>query len=259
MISYISADAEGVDDFLDSCIEALCTMATGPFVHIGGDEVFGMPHDEYDRIISTLINKVHQRGKKVIAWQEACRAQVPADVYQYWMTDRDIPSEEDLVQSWPDEFKPFAGPAAAMYAQCQNDPDRFREKNAFVIDSRQTWMYLDRKYAEKSCLAEQNKRMENLGFPNYEPHESTNVFDLPELSNQRLGGIEAALWTETVNNPEDIATLLLPRLALLAHLAWDSNPTEGSVKSGKESCAQLAQYWDALGMGDYYRSELLFS
>lgn len=254
MLAYISPEAPRTEEFLDSCADALCALATGRYVHIGGDEVFGMPADAYTVIVDSLIEKIRLRGKKAIAWQEASRSHESADAYQYWMADEDIPTQEDLALSWPEKFKPFAKRAADMYAQCHDDPRRFRDKDAWVIDSRQSLLYLDRKYRDPSLSQQQNERMATLGFPNYTPTDTLDVLRWTPLEGMKRAGIEAAVWTETVNQDDDIATLLLPRLMLVADLAWrgrPGNPRELPLERGID-------LWKRLGFGAYYESTSLF-
>jgi hexosaminidase len=260
ILSYISPDAPQADAFFDSCTDALCELATGEYVHIGGDEVFGMAQEAYDRAITALIEDVHRRGGKAMAWQEASRAHARADAYQYWMTQDDIASEEELAASWPASFKPYAHAAAAMYAQCREDPRRMRDKGAYVVDSRQSFMYLDRKYAERSRDQAQNERMETLGFPNYEPQDSMRVLEGHSLERAEgivTSGVEGALWTETVREDADIATLLLPRLALIADLAWRGRAEDRGSEAPADVC-DYADFWAKLGFGDYYQSTTLF-
>ncbi|WEV65212.1 family 20 glycosylhydrolase [Bifidobacterium sp. ESL0764] len=255
-LSYISPDAPLTERFLHACVDALDALSTGAYIHIGGDEVFGMPQDQYDRIIGRLIDMAHSKDKKTIAWQEASRSPVASDAYQYWMGEADIPTLQSLKDSWPKALQPFAPIAAQTYALCHDDPERFAKKKAKVIDSRQSWLYLDRKYAEPSLDNQQNSRMETLGFPDYEPRDSRDLTNWTALKDCDEAGVETALWAETIRNDDDIATLLLPRLALVAQLAWS-----GHVDSNAASRDEIARYtplWKRLGFEDYYRSSSIF-
>lgn len=258
LMSYIGPDTPLAARFLRGCVDALVDLATGPYIHIGGDEVFGMPQDRYDRALDILVGRARERGAKVIGWQEASRAAADLDAYQYWMSDADIPSEADLVSSWPKQYEELARKAAAMYAQCHDDPQRFARKSAAVVDSRQTWWYLDRKYAESSLDEDQNTRMNTLGFPGYASKDSLDVCDWDPLPTARRdGAVEACVWTETVHSVADLETLLLPRLGVLAAAAW-----RGRALSRREAtvlCRRYRHAWAAMHCDGYYRSATLFS
>jgi hexosaminidase len=70
-----------------------------------------------------------------------------------------------------------------------------------------------------------------------------------------VAGVEAALWCESVTSFDDAATLLLPRLGLVAQVCW-GGPLGGDVAEADVLAAARAQAdaWDALGFSAYYRS-----
>lgn len=277
-VSYIDVHQQRSRRFLESCVDSLARIATGPYIHIGGDEVLGMPEQDYDKAITIIGDHARHRGCKVIAWQEACRATFTADAYQYWMADEDIPSEESLLKEWPDEFASVAHQAAVMYAQCRDDLERIRSKGAALIDSRQSYLYLDRRYAERSGREGQNIRLRSLGFPGYEAKDSMEVLQWSPLERSEVAqggiaghtdGIEAALWTETVRSLSDMTMLLLPRLSMVSSLSWRTTPLRHSDAPGtpkreqvltriRRQLANSAGAWERFGYDDYYRSSSVF-
>ncbi|MFT8705095.1 family 20 glycosylhydrolase [Bifidobacterium aquikefiricola] len=273
LVSYIDAHAEESQRFLQSCAASLARVASGDYVHIGGDEVLGMPDSDYDMAMTMFQDAVHDLGLKTIAWQEGCRGKVTADAYQFWMDRDDIPSEDSLVEAWPKQFSAVAKQAAAMYALCYDDPQRLQSKGSPVIDSQQSTMYFDRKYQEPSLVPEQNERMKTLGFPGYAPKPSQDCLNWTPLScNQShdhptdtaassvlTRGVEAALWTETIRSTADLDMLLLPRLALIADCAWNGTPEKIAGNPCIEQFDTYAHVWNLCGFHDFYRSSSLFS
>lgn len=271
-LSYVNVRTEESRRFLSACSRSLSRLATGAYAHIGGDEVLGIPETDFNEAMRLLQDGVHERGLKTIAWQEGCRGKETADAYQFWMDEQDIPSEESLVGAWPQQFSSIARQAAAMYALCRDDPRRLRAKGSMVIDSQQSFVYLDRKYAEQSQIPEQNERMRTLGFPGYAPKNSTEPLGWSPISDGHGGtapgidqsqasltaGVEAALWTETVRSTADMDMLLLPRLALIADFAWTGNPRLTQDGALLQRVRDYAKVWTLLGYDDFYRSSSLF-
>ncbi|WP_425568277.1 family 20 glycosylhydrolase [Nonomuraea rubra] len=124
-------------------------------------------------------------------------------------------------------------------------------------------LYLDRRYAEPSVLEEQNERRERVGFASYRPMTSREYFgwrpgELVEIpAGARLAGVEAAIWCETVGDFDDLAFLLLPRLAGIAEKAWTDRAT--TWEDYRERVRTHTARWERLGWGGYYRSADLFT
>src|SRR5699024_2371193 len=66
-----------------------------------------------------------------------------------------------------------------------------------------------------------------------------------------LAGVEAAIWGETISSVDDLALLLLPRLALVAEAAWRQQPSPDRTRSVVE---RAAAHWSTLGFHGWYRS-----
>ncbi len=78
---------------------------------------------------------------------------------------------------------------------------------------------------------------------------------LEGLAETDVLGLEAPLWTETVDEPTDIDFMMFPRLLGYAEIGWSSR--EG--RSWEEYRARLAHHGlrlDALGVA-FYRSPLI--
>ena len=74
-------NALDVDDpkamqFTEDVIAELAALAPGNYIHIGGDEAIGLPHDKFVRFINKTREIVLKNGKKMVGWQETARADI---------------------------------------------------------------------------------------------------------------------------------------------------------------------------------------
>ena len=259
LLSWMDATRLEVAEFIRSAVTELAQHFPGHYLHIGGDEAFGMPHQPYAKALEIAVGAVHDVGRTAIAWQEAIRAEADVDIHQFWMSPADVPSAEALVAAVPPEAAPLARIAAATFAEAVDDPQRLTQRSAEVLLSPQNPIYLDRRYAERSLLETQNDRIAEIGFPGYTPAPSTDVIGWEPLAELPPGttaaGVEAAIWAETITGSDDLALLLLPRLALFADVAWGI----GSATVGKAAAriAAARTGWHHLGFTNDFRSELL--
>lgn len=72
--------------FTEDVIAELAALAPGNYIHIGGDEAIGLPHDKFVRFINKTREIVLKNGKKMVGWQETARADISeGDVIQHWI------------------------------------------------------------------------------------------------------------------------------------------------------------------------------
>jgi hexosaminidase len=62
-----------------------------------------------------------------------------------------------------------------------------------------------------------------------------------------VAGVEAAIWCETISDFDDLAFLLLPRLAGVAHRAW-SDPKVASWIDHRDRLARHGRLWSQDGL-----------
>lgn len=253
--SYLDPDNPDALDFVEGAIAELAEIFPAPYLHIGGDEVFGMPRDAYDRFVRAAADAVHATGRRAICWQEGVRSAASIDLYQWWMTPDDIPEESTILRQAPEGMEAIARAVAASYAEVAEDPRLLAERQADVIVSVQNPLYLDRRYAEPSHLAAQTEARERVGFAAYAPTPTRDLLTWDPLAalpaGTTLAGVEAAIWGETVTSVDDLALLLLPRLALVAEAAWHRHPSPDRTRA---IVAHTAVRWSALGFDAWYRS-----
>ena len=215
--SSLCIDKEITYTFVDDVVRELAAMTPGPYIHIGGDEAHVTPHEDYVRFVNRVEGIVNSHGKRMSGWEEITGADVsPSSVAQFWFT----PSE--------------ARDAAA--------------KGMDVVMSPAQKAYLDMKYDASTPLG-----LSWAGFTNvqdsYEWDPATFVPGLPERA---VLGPEAPLWSETLEDIDDIEFMAFPRMAGIAEIGW--SPADGrSWQQYRPRLAEQGPRWDVMSV-NYYRS-----
>jgi hexosaminidase len=216
--SRLHADLPATRPFLDAVFADVAAMTPGEYVHIGGDEVLTMDPDEYARLVGMAAAAVRAAGKKVIGWQEIAHAPVePGTLVQFWDPRAD----------------------AAAFVEAARAGARF-------VMSPGSHAYLDMKYDASTELGlEWAGHIELRDAYDWEP--TALVDGLPA---EAVVGVEAAIWTETLRDLHALTTMLLPRLAAVAEVAW-TGAADRSFDDFRERVASHARLWDRLGLGWY--------
>lgn len=216
--SRLHADLPATEPFLQDVFGDVAAVTPGDYVHIGGDEVLTMEHDEYARLVRMASDAVRAAGKQVVGWQEIATTPLePGTVVQYWDTRMDT--------------APFVEAARA---------------GARLLMSPGSRAYLDMKYDGDTELGlEWAGHIELRDAYEWEP--TTLVPGLPAGS---VIGVEAAVWTETLRSLDDLMTMLLPRLAAVAEVAW-TPPEQRDWDDFAARVAGHGPYWDAEGLAWY--------
>ena len=239
-----------VTDVLTAVAEQFPTTA---YFHIGGDEAFGMADDAHAAFVDEAMATVRALGKRATGWQEAARADVGTDdVVQYWI-------EPNLMRAMTDSgaMEGMLPPElVAVFTETMgksfDDVPAALAKGAWVLVSPNTVLYYDQPHADRSATEEQEAQRARVGLPFYpgatlrEMVEWDPVSVTPGIStDERIAGVEAAVWCETVTNRDDLEFLLLPRLAGLGERAWSAVPTEWDEYTRRLVPASRA--WDRRG------------
>ena len=89
----LCASADSTYDFLGDVFDALAAEP-GRYIHIGGDEAIGTPHDDFMEFVPRAAGLVVERGRTPVMWHEAAQATLPAgSVVQYWGVGQDEATE----------------------------------------------------------------------------------------------------------------------------------------------------------------------
>ena len=206
--------------FIDDVIRELAAITPGPWIHIGGDESHATKKEDYIPFMSRVQEMVIAHGKKVIGWDEIA-----------WSTIQ----PNTTVQFWADAENSKMAVA----------------KGAKVIVSPAKKAYLDMQYDSTSRIG--------LHWAAYIEIDSAYSWDpanyADSIKRDNILGIEAALWTETVTNMDDIEYLVFPRLPGYAEIGW--SPVQGrGWDEYKVRLGLQAPRFKALNI-DYYKSKLV--
>jgi hexosaminidase len=168
--------------FVDEVVASL----PGDYVHLGGDEVEGLSHEDYARFMWDACSVALRHGKRPIVWEEAGVARLPKGT---------------IVQHWS-----AVEPARAAV-----------EQGAPLIMSPAPHAYLDQKYDASTRLG--------LTWAGAVDVRDAYEWDPSSvIEGASVLGVEAALWTETVETRDDMDYMVFPRLAAVAEVGWSSVP-----------------------------------
>ncbi|MEU4449295.1 family 20 glycosylhydrolase [Actinosynnema sp. NPDC050801] len=260
-VRYLDPDIPEAAAFARDVLHELVDLAPGPFVHLGADEPFGMPEQAYRRFVRDAHALLRSRGKRVAAWQEAARAHCldGDDLLQYWIGPDNPFDVEQLKARAPAALHPVIDDAARLFALAPQDVPTAAAAGVPVLVSSNTMLYLDRPYADAAADEEAERRRGRVGHRDYVARSPEEAFawhpsTLPELeaAGARIAGVEAAIWCETVDSFDDLAFLLLPRLAGAAEKAWTRQATDWPDHSSR--LVPHAGAWNLLGFRAAYRA-----
>ncbi len=175
--------------FIDDVIGELAALTPGPYIHIGGDEAHSTNEDEYRVFIERAQQIVLSHGKLPLAWADIGQAPVlPGTLVQHWFGD-------GVLKAMKQGAKVILSPANRTYLDMKYDADT----------------KLGLKWA--GCISVREA---------YDWQPETQVDGLGE---DNILGVEAALWTETIQTMADVEFMAFPRLAGIAEIGW--SPREG--------------------------------
>ena len=211
--SSLRSDLPETVPFLTDVFGDLAAMTPGEHLHLGGDEAHHTPPDEYVRLVGAAVAAVRATGRTVVGWQEGAAAPLPpGTVVQLWDTRADT--------------APVVAAARA---------------GARVLMSPADHVYLDMQYAAGHALGQDwAGYVELRDAYAWEPAAT-----VPGLDPAAVVGVEAAIWTETLRTRDEVMSMLLPRLAAVAEVAWSSS---ADWEQFRERVAPHAAAWDRDGL-----------
>jgi hexosaminidase len=172
--------------FMEDVIAELAALTPGPYLHIGGDEAQSTNQAEYINFFQRVQPIVEKYGKQVVGWEEIAQAKLlPASIVQHWNLD-----------------KGFAPQALGQGAK--------------LIMSSADKAYLDMKYQASTSLGQ-----DWAGYINLETGYSWDpAAQIDGLTEKNILGVEAPLWSETLNTMDDLEYMAFPRLLGYAEIGW---------------------------------------
>jgi hexosaminidase len=222
--SSLDAHSEATYRFAEDVLTQIAALTPGPYLHVGGDEAWVTDHEDYLAFMERLQPIVAATGKQLVGWEEiATTPLADGTIVQFWNTGGGHQHD---------------GTTAVRQAV---------EKGARLLLSPARHVYLDMKYHDDFPLG-----LEWAGHVDLRDSYEWEPTEVLEGAGDAIVGIEAALWTETVTSLEELETMLLPRLAAVAEVAW-SPPEARDWEDFRARIAAEGRRWDAAGVS-YHRS-----
>ncbi|HYF66981.1 MAG TPA: beta-N-acetylhexosaminidase [Ohtaekwangia sp.] len=206
--------------FVEDIVRELASITPGPYLHIGGDEAAVTKKDDYIQFINQFKTIVESHGKKMVGWEEIAQGDIDDNVMvQYWHAEK--------------------------YANMAVD------KGAKLILSPSKKVYLDMQYDSTSRIG--------LHWAAYIEVDSSYQWDpasyINGVSAEHIAGVEAPLWTETVQTMDDIEYLVFPRLPGVAEIGWSAAAAR-DWDTYKVRLGNQAKRWKNMEI-DYYPSSVV--
>lgn len=212
--SALREDLPATGPFLRDVFTDLAALTPGPWLHVGGDEALAMDAGEYARLVAVAAGHVTAAGKRVVTWQEGAVADLPTGA---------------VVQYWDDRVPPVAVTEAVR-------------RGAHLLLSPATRVYLDMVPEAGWGIGQDWAGHVSLR----DSYEWEPLAVAPDVPAERVVGIEAAVFTETLRTVDDVLLMLLPRLAAIAEVAWTPAAARDWADFARRVPA-LAGGWDAAG------------
>ena len=202
--------------FIDDVVREISEITPGPYFHIGGDESHVTEKEDYRYFVSRVEKIVQKHGKQMIGWDEIATADVDStSIAQFWA------SKENAEEANAKGMKVLLSPANKTYLDMQYD-----------------------------TLSEYG-----LHWAAYIPVDTAYIWT-PEtysgIPRDRILGIEAPLWSETISNIDELEYLAFPRMIGYSELSWTTENNRDWEKF-KVRLANQAPFLDRMDV-KYYPS-----
>ncbi|WEM44522.1 family 20 glycosylhydrolase (plasmid) [Photobacterium sp. DA100] len=207
--NVLSPGLDGTYTFLRTVLDEVCELFPAPFVHIGADEVpegvwskspccqrlmsklgYSDPKELQGHLLRFVEQYLAHKGRRMLGWEEVVHG--------------DKVSSETVVFSWQSE-------KAAL--ECL-------EKGHDVVLQPGRALYLD--MVQSNCVEEPGLNWAGI-LPLEKVYHYDPLANVPLDKQNRVLGIQAALWCETVTDEQTLDYMLYPRLFAAAEVAWSES------------------------------------
>jgi len=214
--STVCVDSAQSYALIDDVVREVAAITPGPYFHMGGDEVETLTPEQYARFVQRVQQIVTGYGKTMVGWEEITAARLqPGTIAQLWRAD-------SLKHPLGAGVKMLLSPAKKAYIDQKYDPStELGLRWAGYVDVRDAYDWDPGTY------------LRNVG-------------------EERIAGVEAPIWTETLRNITAVEYLAVPRLPAIAEVGW-STQSSRVWEDFRERLAAQAPRWRTLGI-NYYRS-----
>jgi hexosaminidase len=217
--STICVDSAQSYALIEDVVREISAITPGPWFHMGGDEVESLTPSQYTGFVQRVQDIIAQHGKTMVGWEETAEAQLkPGTIVQLWRADS------------------LRHPLAA---------------GARLLLSPAKHAYIDMKYDSTTELG--------LHWAGYVDVRTAYDWDpasyLRNMSEDRIIGVEAPIWAETLRNITAVEYLAVPRIPALAEVAWSAQGSR-AWEDFRTRLAAQAPRWRMLGINYYKSSEI---
>ncbi len=213
--STFCTDKEVVYEFIADVVREISELTPGPYFHIGGDESHSTEHEDYLKFVNRVLGIVSDQGKVFVGWDEVAQANV---------------NDQSVIQLW----------------HHQDIATQGLEKGATVLFSLAQKTYLDMKYDSTTELG--LKWAGYIDIPTSYNWDPTDFID-EKYADQFLG-VEAALWSETVTNIDEVEYMMFPRLSAYAEIGWTPKG-QRNWEGYQARIRKHANWWQDLSIDAY--------
>ena len=214
--SAICVDSAESYALIDDVVREIAAITPGPWFHMGGDEVQALTPAQYTGFVQRVQDIVARYGKTPVGWEEVLEAPLqPGTIAQLWRIDslrHPLGAGVQLIMS----------PGKHTYLDMK--PDLSTELGlhwAGYVDVRDTYDWDPATY-------------------------------LRGVGEDRVAGVEAPIWSETLRNITALEYLAVPRIPALAEVGWSAQSSR-AWEDFRSRIAAQAPRWRYLGI-NYYRS-----
>lgn len=182
--SSLCIEKEVTYKFIDDVIMELAALTPGPYIHIGGDEALTTQITAYKTFMERIQAIVQAHHKQMIGWEEIAQINL---------------LNPSIAQHWCSEL---ARNAAGLGAR--------------IIMSPASKAYMDMKYDPSTVLG--SSWAGCIGIQ--DAYSWDPALQLEGVLEEAILGVEAPLWTETIQTMQDIEFMVFPRLPGYAEIGW---------------------------------------
>lgn len=208
-----------VYSFIDDVVREIAEITPGPYFHIGGDESHVTKKNDYIYFVNKVEKIVQKYNKRMIGWDEVAIADIDSTSISQWWA-----SEENAKKAVKKGMQVIVSPAKKAYLDMQYD----------------------------------TLSKHGLHWAAYIPVDTAYIW-APEgyggIPLENILGIEAPLWSETINTIEELEYLAFPRVIGYSELSW-STPENRDWEDYKVRLANQAPFLDRMNV-KYYPSPLI--
>jgi hexosaminidase len=211
--SSLCVDSDITYQFIDDVVREVAELS-GPYFHIGGDEVQKLTPAQYTAFIERVETIVQRHGKEMIGWDEVAAASL---------------STSSIVQHWRPKTTENLSKAPRLILSPANKA------------------YLDMKYDETTTLGLSWAGVVDVRTAaEWDPER---IID--GVAPGAVLGVEAPLWSETLAHMRDVEFMAFPRIAAISEIGW--SPSSPVWDDFRNRLGAQAPRWVALGI-NFYRA-----